>query len=235
MERKINTHSLRGTWLKVCIFLFLSSFSPKLIAQITVNVQNKPIKEILKVIESKSEYRFFYNEGLKGLDKVTSLQVENTGIDETMKKLLQDSEILHKLEGNKLVALMAKENSGLPQKITGMVTDMNGEPIVGASIFIKGTKNGTITNVSGQFSVEVTEKSVIIVSFIGYKEQEITIGNKKSIVVKLSEDAEILGEVMVTALGIKREEKALGYAVQAVKGEGLQTVKGVGHGNFAHR
>lgn len=229
MERKNNTHLLRGRYLKQCLFALLVLFTSTLSAQITVNVQNKPIKEILKIIEVKSEYRFFYNEGLKGLDKVVSLQVNNVGIEETIKSLLLNSEISHKLEGENLVVLMAKtkESQGLSKKITGVVTDVNGDYIIGASVLIKGTKTGTITNINGQFTLEATEKSVLLISYIGYKTQEISVAGKNSFLIKLTEDVEILGEVVVTALGIKREEKALGYAVQAVKGEGLQTVKGV--------
>ena len=92
-------------------------------------MQNKPIKEVLKVIESKSEYRFFFNEGLIGLDKTVTLQVNNAGIDETMKLLLHNSEIAYKTEGNNLVMLMAKlkDNQSVLKNISGVVLDENGE------------------------------------------------------------------------------------------------------------
>ena len=229
MERKNYTHLLREKYLKLCLFIFLSLFTLTLSAQITINVQNKPIKEVLKVIESKSNYRVFYNEELNGLDKLVSLQVNNAGIEETMRLILLNSEISYKLEGNNLIVLMAKvkENQGLSKKITGVVTDMNGDYILGASVLIKGTKIGTLTNINGQFSLDVSDKSLLTISYIGYKTQDISVAGKNSIQVSLIEDVELLGEVVVTALGIKREEKALGYAVQAVDGEKLQTVKGV--------
>jgi len=229
MERKNYTHLLREKYLKLCLFIFLSLFSLTLTAQITINVQNKPIKEVLKVIESKSNYRVFYNEELNGLDKLVSLQVNNAGIEETMRLILLNSEISYKLEGNNLIVLMAKvkENQGLSKKITGVVTDINGDYILGASVLIKGSKTGALTNMKGQFSLDVSDNSLLIISYIGYKTQEISVAGKNSIQVKLIEDVELLNEVVVTALGIKREEKALGYAVQAVNGEKLQTVKGV--------
>ena len=229
MERKNYIRLLREKCLKLCLFIFLSLFSSSLIAQITVNVQNKPIKEVLKVIESKGEYRFFFNEGLIGLDKTVTLQVNNAGIDETMKLLLHNSEIAYKTEGNNLVMLMAKlkDNQSVLKNISGVVLDENGESIIGASVLIKGTNTGTITNVNGQFSLDVSEKSILAISYVGYQPQEVPVAGKNSFQITLIEDIELLSEVVVTALGIKREEKALGYAVQAVDGDALQTVKGV--------
>ena len=109
MERKIKPRILRRAWLKLSFIALMALLTPHLFAQITVNVQNKPIKEILKSIEAKSDYRFFYNEGLKGLDKISSLRVSNVGIDAAMTVLLQNSEVAYKNEGNNLVALVAKE------------------------------------------------------------------------------------------------------------------------------
>ena len=113
-----------------------------------------------------------------------------------------------------MIVLIAKvkDNQGSTRKITGVVTDINGEFIIGASILIKGSKSGTITNMNGQFTIEATDKSVLIISYIGYKAKEINVAGGNSVLIKLDEDVEMLGEVVVTALGIKREEKALGYA-----------------------
>ena len=187
MERKNYIRLLREKCLKLCLFIFLSLFSSSLIAQITVNVQNKPIKEVLKVIESKSEYRFFFNEGLIGLDKTVTLQVNNAGIDETMKLLLHNSEIAYKTEGNNLVMLMAKlkDNQSVLKNISGVVLDENGESIIGASVLIKGTNTGTITNVNGQFSLDVSEKSILAISYVGYQPQEVPVAGKNSFQITL--------------------------------------------------
>jgi len=227
MERKINKLPWRRTWLMMSVFLVMALFSSNLIAQISINVQNKPIKEILKVIETKSEYRFFYNEGLKGLDKITSLKVSNVTIEETMNLLLANSEMSYQSEGNNLIALMAKANVSAQKIVTGVVTDEQGEPIIGATVLVKNTKIGTITNFDGRFSLEVDDNATLLVSYIGYNQKEVKLNGQRIISVKLTEDVKALSEVVVTALGIKREQKALGYAVQAVEGNILQTVKGV--------
>lgn len=107
-------------------------------------------------------------------------------------------------------------------KITGTVIDEYG-PVIGAAVVIKGTTAGMVTDLNGQFSIEVSEGQVIQISFIGYKTQEITYTGQPSIDITLSEDKQKLNEVVVTALGLKRSEKALGYAVTEIKGEDLQT------------
>ena len=94
MQKKLITNpQLKRTLLKGCFLLFLALFSTSLYAQVTVDVTNRPIKEILKVIESQSKYRFFYNESLKGLDKVVSLQVKDVSIDKAMSMLFTNSNI----------------------------------------------------------------------------------------------------------------------------------------------
>ena len=112
-------------------------------------------------------------------------------------------------------------------KVTGTVLDQQDMPVIGANIMLKGNKTtGTITNIDGQFTLEVPITSTLVVSYIGYKNQEVKVTGK-ALTIKLQEDSETLDEVVVTALGIKREEKALGYAVQKVGGDKLATVKTV--------
>ncbi|MBP1664286.1 MAG: TonB-linked outer membrane protein, SusC/RagA family [Bacteroidetes bacterium] len=229
MKRKLIQISLGRSWKILSICFLLTMFASQLNAQITIQVQNKPIKEILKIIETKSNYRFFYNEGLKGLDKVSSLQVKNAGINEVMRVVLQNTEINYKVEDTNLIVLMARpdKESNETSRISGTVTDMNGVAIIGATVVEKNSKKGTITNYDGAFSIEASPDATLVISYIGYQTVELKAGSQKILNIKLSEDVKNLSEIVVTALGIKREEKALGYSVQAVKGEGLQTVKGV--------
>ncbi|MDR0698334.1 MAG: SusC/RagA family TonB-linked outer membrane protein [Tannerella sp.] len=113
-----------------------------------------------------------------------------------------------------------------PRKITGRVVDELGEPVAGANIMEKGTTNGGITDMNGEFSLNLSSAAVIIVSYVGYVSQEINIGNSAVINVQLKEATQVISEIVVTALGIKREDKALGYAVQKVDGDQLSIVKG---------
>ncbi|WP_316817208.1 SusC/RagA family TonB-linked outer membrane protein [Pedobacter nyackensis] len=106
--------------------------------------------------------------------------------------------------------------------ITGSVVDENNQPLSGASIKIKGSKNGTTSTTEGKFNISAPTNSLLIISFIGYRTKEISIGTQKTLTIQLDPDPDALDEVVVTALGIKKEKKRVGYAVQELKGESLQ-------------
>ena len=106
--------------------------------------------------------------------------------------------------------------------VSGIVTDAsNGESVPGASVILRGTTTGTVTNLDGRFAITVPSNASLIFSSIGYKTVEVSVNGRSTINVALEVDNEMLEEVVVTALGISREKKALGYAVQDVKGEAL--------------
>jgi hypothetical protein len=108
------------------------------------------------------------------------------------------------------------------QEITGTVKDGKGEAIPGANILLKGTGVGTSTSAEGTFSINVPDgNAVLVISSIGYVTKEVTVGNQKAVDVVLVDDANQLGEVVVTALGIQRDKKALTYATQQVGGQEL--------------
>ena len=109
------------------------------------------------------------------------------------------------------------------EKISGVVKDATG-PIIGASIVEKGTTNGTITDLDGRFTLDVKKGAVLVISYVGYTSKEVK-ATKGVMDITLEEDNQVLSEVVVTALGIKRERKALGYGVAEVKGEALTKAK----------
>lgn len=107
------------------------------------------------------------------------------------------------------------------RKAVGVVTDKTGEAIIGANVIVKGTTNGTITDMDGCFELDVPNNATLQVSYIGFNTQEIVFTGQPSIEVQLVDDTQALDEVVVTALGIKREKKALGYSMSELKGESL--------------
>lgn len=114
-----------------------------------------------------------------------------------------------------------------PLNVTGKVVDITGEPLIGVSVAVKGTTNGTITDFDGHFSVQASKGDILEISYIGYATQTITVTDEKPLNVTMKEDTQTLDEVVVTALGIKREEKALSYNVQKVDAEKINAVKDV--------
>ena len=111
------------------------------------------------------------------------------------------------------------------KKITGKVMDATGEPIIGASVLVKGTGTGTVTNVDGNFSVDAQQGSTLVISFVGYTSAEIKVGAGSIYNVTLADDTQALEEVVVTAMGIKKERKSLGYAVDDVNAKELMKNK----------
>ncbi|MDR0538380.1 MAG: carboxypeptidase-like regulatory domain-containing protein, partial [Tannerellaceae bacterium] len=113
------------------------------------------------------------------------------------------------------------------RRVAGMVLDEKGEPVIGANIVVKGqVGSGTITDMDGKFSINVSSGATLVISYIGYAVQEIAVGNRTDITVTLVESSRMVEEVVVTALGMKRSEKALAYSTQKVGGETLTKVKG---------
>lgn len=111
--------------------------------------------------------------------------------------------------------------------VSGTVKDTKGEPLIGVSVLVKGTTNGTVTDLDGKFTLKVSAGDILEFSYIGYASQSVTVTNANSLNITLSEDTQALDEVVVTALGIKREEKALSYNVQQVNADKLNAVKDV--------
>ena len=218
------------TVLLMVLVLALPSFS-----QITVNVQNKTLRQALGEIEKVSDYRFFYNESLAVLNKNSSIQVTNADIDNVMQRLLSGTNITYE-KNNNIIALVERAAAGQApapaqqSKVTvkGRILDAAGVPVIGANIIEEGVPgNGTVSDYDGNFSLNITRNANLKISYLGYSDVTLNTTGRTNFDIVMQENTEMLSEVVVTALGIKREEKALGYAVQAVAGDGLQTVKGI--------
>jgi len=124
-----------------------------------------------------------------------------------------------------LLAFVVQLTFAQEKTISGVVSDGSGLPLPGATVLVKGTSSGTSTDFDGKYSIKATPGGTLVFSFVGYTTKEVVIGTSSSVNVTMAEDAATLDEVVVTALGIKREKKSLGYAAQEVKGEAVSKVK----------
>ena len=129
-----------------------------------------------------------------------------------------------------LVVLVAQITFAQERTVSGVVSDNAGMPLPGVSVLVKGTKSGTQTDFDGKYSIKASSNQILIFSFIGMKTQEVMAGSAK-VNVKMQEDSQVLEEVVVTALGIKKQERALGYATSVVGGNDI--TKG-GNQNFVN-
>ncbi len=198
------------------LHVYASGFSQ---SKISLNLPSVNLKEALKQIEKKSQFRFLYNQQiLKSAGKVVSLQVSNATLDEVMHKILQGTGINFRLLGTDLVVLNINQSEGTPLpppvKVTGRVTGPDGVPLPGASIIVKGSKNGTAANTNGQFSLTVADDAILVISAIGYVTQEVAVKGKAEINVSLLQTANNLNEIVVIGYGTASKRDLTGSIVK---------------------
>lgn len=212
------------------IFLLFASiaFSYAQDQNITVKAKSLPIYQILEQVENQSEYTFIYDANTVNVKDSSSVDIQNKNIFEVLNKLFKDSGIAYTVISNQIILSKKETLLRLQQTIKsvpGTITDIHGEPIIGANILVKGTLQGTISNLNGEFQLNVPLDSTIIISYIGYITQQIVFTGQKSLHIELAEDTLSLDEVVVTALGIRRKEASLPYATQLINNNQLSINK----------
>jgi len=194
----------------LCCLVFVISLTAQ--AQITFRVSNKSIKQAIGLIESKADYSFFYSDELDDLNNKINLSVNNEDIHSVLQKLFRNTRITYRIEDGKQVVLSKKKDNQLSSKskekeVRGIITDKTGEPLIGVSVTVKGTGKGTVTDMNGKWSLSVSEGSVLNFSYIGYSAETVKVGKSNSYNISLSEDNQLLDEVVVIGYGsMKRKD-----------------------------
>lgn len=182
-------------------------------AVISIEMNNATVEEVLNEIEMNSGYHFLYNNQLIDVDRKVSVKADADNIESVLHDLFDGTNVAYKIV-NKQIVLGPKQSRSVAETaavaqtkvIKGNVVDKNGEPIIGANIRVKGTTVGTITDVDGNFTLNVEGgASFIEVSYIGYKTQSVSLKNKKNLSIVLSEDTETLDEVVVLGYGVQKK------------------------------
>lgn len=219
-ERSKNWRTLRA----VCLLLFLSiSFAAY--SQITVNLKDLSLRASLKKIEQVSNYKFFYSESLPELDRKVSLNVKNATVEQTMKQLLNGMDLTYKQEKENVLVLVRKSSKKQEtKKVTGIVVDEKGEPIIGASVQVKGENNGTITNIDGYYSLmNVPESATLTISYIGYRTVTLPVKSQNTGKVTLVEDSKMIDEVVVVGYGVQRK-RDVSTAISSIRASDIADV-----------
>lgn len=217
-----------GKYLRTLVFLGLSAAPFQWVsAQFNLSLTNPNLGSVIKEIQAQSDYQFFYDDKLASV-QLESLNVTDSSLQEVLSKALSGKNISYKIDDK--VVYLSMDNSTVKKSpaqsaakktVTGRIVDATGEPLIGVTIMEKGTTNGSITDYDGNYTVSVPGNAVLQFSYIGYKSVEMKVEGKEVIDLTMHEDTEVLDEVVVTALGIKREKKMLGYAVQELKSDEL--------------
>lgn len=208
--------------MKLTLILFLSTVFTLLAentysqnARITIHKENASLQEILEEIEEHTEYLFLYNKKNVNVNHSVTVNESDQSVSKVLDKILRNTNINYKLVGNHIV--LSDQTRNLPESkqqngrtITGTVVDNTGEPIIGANVIEKGTTNGVITDIDGRFLLNIQEKAILQVSYIGYLTQEIPIRNQSDMRITLIEDTKVLEEVVVIGYGTQKKADLTG-------------------------
>lgn len=191
------------------------------------NVQMKlgkvSVKQAIATLKDKSGYSFVYE--MNDLDLNKKVDVNATTLSESIQQILNGQQVNYEIKGNTVIVkhqgVTKDQKENATHTVSGIVKDENGLPIIGATVKVRGAQMGVVTDMDGKFSLKTSVGSVLTVSYIGYKTQDIKVQEGGSLNIKLEPESKQLNEVVVTALGIKRSQKALSYNVQQVTSDEL--------------
>ena len=205
----------------ILLCLFLTVFALSASAQkVTLSFQNETFEKVLSAIKKQTSLSLIFSEQLVDLNRKVSINVNSVDIQVALKELLAGTNLSYEIKNNKLyfvekTSIDVNANKGKFKKVTGTVTDKIGEPIIGATVAVKGTQIRTITDFNGSFSVEVVDPSTptLTVSYIGYSPFEIKVGSQKDLTIKLEEKSKNLDEVIVMGYSSQKKSELSSSAV----------------------
>ena len=218
-----------------CALLFSAAMGMSAVGNaqtLRVNIQanNVATSQILSEIEKQTDYLFVYNKKEVDLNRRATVHAVNQTTAEVLSNLFEGTDIVYAIEGENIMLmkrtdaekLHATEGTQQARIITGIVTDKDGIPVIGANVVVKGTTNGTITDMDGKFSLEVPEGATLEISYIGYVTQTIRLGDKRNLNVTMHEDSQALDELVVVGFGTQKKINVTG-AVSMVDSEVLES------------
>lgn len=185
--------------------------------RVNIQADNVSTGKILSEIEKQTDYLFVYNKNEVDLKRKTSVNAVNKTTAEVLSTIFNGTDIIYAIEGENIMLMRKEQNLAVvpdavqqDNKITGTVLDPTGMPVIGANIMIKGTTNGTITDMDGKFSLDVPKGATLVVTYVGYTNQEISVGNQKKLSITLREDSEALDELVVVGYSTQKKVNLTG-------------------------
>ena len=200
------------------LLVLLLSFAVSLAAsaqKITMNLQQVKLEKVFSLITKQTGLTVAYSRTIVNPERIVSVQAKDKDLSKVLDDLFAGTNVAYEI-GEKKIYLKAKEAPAASQgsqktkKITGTVTDIKGEPIIGASVLVKGAGTGTVTDVDGNFTLDAPADALLAISYIGYKTQEVKVGNKNSYSIQLQDDTEVLDEVVVVGYGVQKKSSLTG-------------------------
>lgn len=225
-----NDKKVKG--IRFVLFLFMVVIQATAFAQggmkITIQKENITVIEALKEVEKQSKLSVGYNDS-QLIDKpAINLNLKNVDLEKALSIILKGTGFTYGIKRNYInIIPQPKTGAVVIKQVTGRVVDEKNEPLIGVNIRVEGTDDGTVTDLEGKYVIKASIGSILSFTYIGYISSYVKIADKNVYNIQMSANVEALNEVVVTALGIKREQKALSYNVQQVKSDQLTNVKDV--------
>ncbi len=226
--------------MKITLLLMLAALMQVSAAgfaqKVTINQKRISLKQVFDEINRQTGYNILWSPKQVNSSKTLDVNFEKAAIDEVLTECFRGTSLTYTIEG-KTVVIREKRpekraaNIDIPKEtmemkpVQGKVTDDKGLPLPGATVRIKGSTKGTVTDVSGAFTIDASPGDILVVSFLGYASEEMTVGSLAALTIVLKEAQNELDRVVVTALGIKKEAKSLAYNVQEIGAKEINTVK----------
>lgn len=183
--------------------------------RVNIYANQKQAKDVIKQIEEQTDYLFVYNHDKVNLNNTVTIQANNETVAKVLNQMFAGTDIIYAMQGNNILLMRKDVVQQSGKLVTGTIVDSSGTPVIGANVMVKGTTNGTITDMNGHFSLEVEEGAVLQISYIGYANQEIEVGNQNKLSIALKEDAEALDELVVVGYGTAKKKDISGSVVHA--------------------
>lgn len=213
----------------VSIFIFASGIfateATSQTAKVSIVAKNISTQDLMLEIEKQTDYLFVYNKNEVNLNRKVTIQATNQTVAEVLNKAFNQTDVIYAMEGSNIMLMKKETNNTTPftqqkeRTITGVITDEKGQAIIGANVSVKGTSNGTITDVDGNFILaNISDNDIIVISYIGYISQEIKAGKQTSLKIILKEDTQAIDEVVVVGFGTQKKVNLTG-SIGTVKTE----------------
>ncbi len=216
---------MKLTLFFIVIFTLQSVASVFSQQKVTINVKSADFKKVIAAIQKQTTYHFVFSERKIPATNNVSLNVVNADVSAVLNQLLANTNFTFTNLANNLIVITAKNEVVNNTVVSGKVVDDKGSPLPGVSVKIKGTNLGTTADINGAFSINVPDNATLVFSFLGYESKEVAVNGRTSLTVSLVPASKGLNEVVVTALGIKKDERKLGYSVTTVGGDLVDQAK----------
>lgn len=175
----------------------------------TMKASDTTVKDVLSYIEKNSNYVFLYGEGVENkLASPVNIQLKNKKMDAILAEVCKSTGLLYKISGRQvtITTAKAKTTKDEKQKISGVIVDQNGEPLIGATVMVKGAKEGAMTDIDGRFTINAAKGEKLQVTYVGFNPETVSVGSSNDLKIEMTETDNTLNEVVVIGYGTVKKK-----------------------------